>query len=120
MKKLIMALMILTMAFAQGSFSFAYDGKDGDVKCCMKKNMMGGKNMGSMMKMMTERTVTATPDGGVVVLAGNKLTKYDKDLNVVKEADVKFDLEAMQKEMAAVCPMIDGKTASTEDQAEPA
>ena len=43
----------------------------------MGKGMMGGM----MMKSMMEKTMVATSDGGIIVLAGNKLTKYDKDLN---------------------------------------
>ena len=79
----------------------------------MKKGMMGGKKMGMMgpmmMKMMTEKTVGATSDGGIVVLAGNHLVKYDKDLNVVKEVDVKVDMDAMKKDMEGMmkmCPMM--------------
>ena len=67
------------------------DGKSG----MMGKGMMDGKMMGMcpMMKSMMERSVVATSDGGVVVVMGNKLTKYDKDLNVVKEAELKMDGE---------------------------
>ena len=79
------------------------DGKSG----MMGKGMMDGKRMGMcpMMKSMMERSVVATSDGGVVVAMGNKLTKYDKDLNVVKEAELKMDMEGMQK-MMKNCPMM--------------
>ncbi|MCG8430228.1 MAG: hypothetical protein MJA29_03540 [Candidatus Omnitrophica bacterium] len=33
-------------------------------------------------------SLAATGDGGVVVLIGPKLLKYDKDLNLVKEVDI--------------------------------
>jgi hypothetical protein len=64
---------------------------------------MGGmamQMMGAMQKQMV-----ATNDGGVIVLAGNKLLKYDKDLNLVKEievkteAELKIDLGSMQNMM---------------------
>jgi hypothetical protein len=34
-------------------------------------------------------------------MAGKKLMKYDKDLNLVKETEIKIDMEKMMKE----CPM---------------
>ena len=61
--------------------------------------------------------MVATSDGGVIVLTGNKLTKYDKDLNVVKEVEIKMDLESMHKQMMDMmqnCPMMKGMTNKTE------
>ena len=77
----------------------------------MGKEMTDGKMMGmcQMMKSMMDRSVIATTDGGIVVVSGNKLTKYDKDLNVVKEVELKMDMEGMQKmmeTMKAMCPMM--------------
>ena len=67
----------------------------------MNRGMMDGKKMGrcSMMQSMMQKTVIATSDGGIIVAAGNKITKYDKDLNVVKEVEQKMDMESMQKMM---------------------
>ena len=77
------------------------------------KEMMGGKSgmmgMCPMMNSMMGRSVVATSDGGVVIVTGNKLTKYDKDLNVVKEVELKMDMEGMQKmmdNMKSMCPMM--------------
>ena len=45
-------------------------------------------------------------------MIGNKLIKYDAQLNIVKEAEIKIDMEAMFKsmeEMKANCPMCKGK-----------
>jgi hypothetical protein len=57
-----------------------------------------------MMKM----DVVPTQDGGVVVLMGNKMVKYDKDLKQVKEVELKMDMDQtismMQKQMKD-CPM---------------
>lgn len=44
----------------------------------MMMGMMGGKE-----------SLVATSDGGIVVLAGPKLLKYDKDLNLIKEVEIK-------------------------------
>lgn len=66
------------------------------------KGMRMGKGMGcdcGKMCMMMQKQMIATSDGGVIVLAGNKLYKYDKNLNLAKEAEVKMDLEGMKKMM---------------------
>ena len=73
------------------------------------KGMMGMMKHGMMMKMM-EKTVVATTDGGVVIVAGNKMSKFDKDLNLVKEVDLKVDMDGMKKmmgEMMEQCSMMD-------------
>lgn len=81
-----------------------------------KAKMMGYEKMmrgccsmhGMMMKSMMERTIVATSDGGVVVAIGNKLFKYDKNLELKKETEIKIDGEAMGKmmmEMKEKCPM---------------
>ena len=73
------------------------------------RGMMGMMGMCPMMKSMMERTVVATGDGGIIVVTGNKLTKYDKDLNVVKEIELKMDMEGMQKmmdNMKSMCPFM--------------
>lgn len=68
--------------------------------CCPMHREMG-------MAMM-KRTLVPTQDGGIALLMGDKLVKYDKDLNVQKEAELKRDPEGMRKmmeEMCAGCPM---------------
>ena len=50
---------------------------------------------------MMNKTMVATNDGGVIVMAGPKLMKYDKDLNLVKEVEIKVDWDKMK----ASCPM---------------
>gem|GEM_PF-1857964 len=84
------------------------------------KGMHQGMGMCPMMKMM-ERSVVATSDGGVIVLAGNKLVKYDKDLNVLKEVEIKVDMAAMQKDMMEMmknCPMMKGGMKEEEEKGE--
>lgn len=51
--------------------------------------MGGGQGKGKkMMGMMHKDSLVATSDGGVVVLSGPRLIKFDKDLNVVKEVEM--------------------------------
>ncbi len=88
----------------------------------MGKGMMDGKMMGmcSMMQSMMQKQVVSTGDGGIIVVAGNKITKYDKDLNVVKEVEQKMDMEGMQKmmeNMKSMCPMMGNMKSSDESQA---
>ena len=98
-------LLATSVVFAQGMMGGMMDEK--------KQGSMMGEGMmgGMMMKSMMEKSIVATSDGGVVVLAGNTLTKYDKDLNAVKEVEIKMDMEGMQKKMMDMmqnCPMMKG------------
>ena len=62
------------------------------------------------MQMMNgmQKQMVATSDGGVIVMAGHKLFKYDKDLNLVKEVELKtrveltFDAGSMQDMMKSM------------------
>ena len=108
----------------------------GDSKgAMMDKGMMGkgmmGKGMkddkggmmgmhGMMMKMM-EKSVVATSDGGIIVVSATKLSKYDKDLNLVKEVELKNDMEGMQKMMSQMmekCPMMKGMMGGMDKQSD--
>ena len=70
----------------------------------MGMGMMPG--MGQKDCAMCKTQMVATDEGGVFVLAGNKLTKYDADLNVVKEIEIKMPMPGMGGKQ---CPMM-GKT----------
>ena len=105
MKKIIFMLFaalvcmsFLSVSFARDTGEKRWDKKDkmNCPMCHMGKMMMGGKEL------------LATQDGGVVLMIGNKLIKYDSQLNLVKETEIKIDMEAMQKameEMKKNCPM---------------
>ena len=43
------------------------------------------------------QSVTATSDGGVVVMIGNRLFKYDKDLKLTAKAEIKMDTECLPR-----------------------
>lgn len=93
----------------------------------MGKGMMGAGMMdGGMMKMMhmmhgmmRSPSMVASNDGGVIVLAGNKLYKYDKSLNLVKEAEIKMDMDGGMMGMKKMCPMC-AKMKGREDTADEA
>jgi hypothetical protein len=75
-------------------------GKEQMMCMCPMCHMMMGPMMGKSM--------IATSDGGVVVMIGDKLMKFDKDLNLVKEVKIKMDFEGMLKKTdqpTKECPM---------------
>jgi hypothetical protein len=88
MKKAACLFSLLFVALSLNTRSFAEDNNEQGRGPDMKK----GKMMGHMMM----RSVVATTDGGVVVLSGHKMTKYDSDLNVVKEVELKMDKPPMK------------------------
>lgn len=105
MKKAISLLLV--MLFLIPALAFSYDkGEKGEYR--MGKGMMRSKasKMG-MMGMMMKKQMVSTPEGGVIVISGNKLLKYDKDLNLVKEVEIKMDIDSMKNMMDKIkeeCP----------------
>ncbi len=62
-----------------------------------------GMPMPGMGPIMGKTQMVATDEGGVIVLAGNKLMKYDAELNLVKEAEVKMPMGPMDGKQ---CPLM--------------
>ena len=63
---------------------------------------------GMMMKKMMEKQIVATSDGGAIVMTCNKLLKYDSQLNLVNEVEIKTDFDylgKMMQEMKEKCAM---------------
>ena len=81
----------------------------------MSMDKPAGMPMPGMRKMccamMGKPQMVATDEGGVIVLAGNKLMKYDAELNLVKEVEVKMPTGKQ-------CPMMgkDAAPATAESQ----
>jgi hypothetical protein len=83
-------------------------------KSMMDKPMMGMCPMHMMMcQGAMEKKLVALEDGSIVIMTCTKLYKYDKDLNLVKEVelkkiseDVKAKMEEMKKECMEKCPMM--------------
>lgn len=64
---------------------------------------------GMMMQMAVARQVVPTQDGGVVVVVGNALRKYDKNLKLLKEVEIEVDWDKLQQQMQQMqqrCPMM--------------
>ena len=91
---------VICMSFL--SVSFARDAG--------KKELGNKDQMSHMNKMMGAREMIATQDGGLVLMMGNKLIKYDASMNIVKEVEIKMDMEAMKnmmEDMKKSCPTSD-------------
>jgi len=94
-------MILFAAAFIVGSGSlvlaYEHDGDMGD-----GKGMMGDKMM-MMHKMMGEKSMVSSNDGGVIVLIGNTLYKYDKNLKLIKQVDLSCCMGMGDKKM---CPMM--------------
>ena len=112
MKKTIILLTVAALVGIGSYVVFAQDPMGGGMMSgnMQGRGMMGGnmqgrsmmsgmQNRGMMGPMMRGSSLVATRDGGVVVLMGNELLKYDKDLNLSKKVEVKADWKKIQKTM---------------------
>ena len=90
---------VLVTVFFIPSSAFAWGGK----KHKEDKDWVSAHS--AMMKMAMPHDLVASGDGGVIVLAGKKLYKYDANLNLVKEQVVPLEMDGMKKE----CPMMSTK-----------
>lgn len=87
MKKLMLAVVVLSLLIPAAAFAEEAKKEEAMPGMTMEKPM--GMPMAGMEKMSCKAAqMVATDEGGVIVLAGNKLMKYDADLNLVKEAEV--------------------------------
>ena len=91
MRKTLGIIFILGMTISLGSFAFAepFDAAQGESS--NEAQGHGGPGKDKMMKMMGMRhkdSLVATEDGGVVILQGPRLLKYDKTLTLIKEVEL--------------------------------
>lgn len=105
MKKTILAIVILSLLILVPAFAEETQQKEPMPEMMMEKPMgMPMPGMGKMnCPMMGKAQMVATNEGGVIVLVGNKLMKYDADLNLVKEVEVKMPMPPMGGKQ---CPMM--------------
>lgn len=106
---LVVCLVVPAVSFCQVEAEEAAAVTDTGKEMKMHKGMMKGEAakegmqkkhaMMGMMEKMMKKEIIATSDGGAIVLFGNTLYKYDKDLNLVKKTEIEIDYEAMKKKM---------------------
>ena len=77
------------MALSFGASVFAQEDMQGmGNESERSQTMGGGQGKGKMMGMMHKDSMIATSDGGVIVMSGPRLIKYDSALNLVKEVEL--------------------------------
>ncbi|MBN2467878.1 MAG: hypothetical protein JXD19_06965 [Deltaproteobacteria bacterium] len=114
MKKCLFTLLGVMALVCMVTFSYAQDPvpeESGTMmhhrgKMTCNKDMMG-TGCCQAMAAMTPKFLVETKDGGIVLLAGSKLMKFDQNLNLVKEVQIKMDIEAeqeMMRQMQKNCP----------------
>jgi hypothetical protein len=115
MKKIISAVAVLSLLISAPVFAEETKKEEMPLPGLSAPEAGGGMSMESSMgmpmsgmekkcsPMMGKAQMVATDEGGVIVLAGNRLMKYDADLNLVKEADVKMPVGPMGGKQ---CPMM--------------
>ena len=97
MKRVFSILAGLTFLVMTMAVSFAEDSAQAkDPTLCEKKRCEQFKCKG-MMHAMMPKSLIETEDGGIVVMTGTRLIKFDKDLNLVREVPLPIDMEHMQK-----------------------
>lgn len=101
MKKMTMVVMMAVMTAAFAATAHAQAGGPA------RPDPRGGKPpapIQMLMEMLRQKSTAmeTLPDGSVILLRAGKLSKYDKDLNLVKEVEVPAELKA---EAGMPCPM---------------
>ena len=93
MKKILWAVIVLLLMISAPVF--AEETSQSEMPGMTMDQPMGMPMSGMAKKccpMMGKTQMVATDEGGVIVLAGSKLMKYDADLNLVKEVEVKMPI----------------------------
>lgn len=107
MKTKLLVFVLVLALFGFTSYAFCQETQETqEEQVQIQKKQMP---MQMMMRGMHSKSMVASSDGGIIVMSGNKLLKYDKDLNLVKEVEIKVDMEGMQKMMQSMqekCPMM--------------
>jgi hypothetical protein len=66
------------------------------------------------------RQMVSTADGGVIILDGTRLMKYDADLALVKEADISQKADCAKAEKPAPAPQAAPEKPKSDNKAAPA
>jgi hypothetical protein len=108
MKKMVAVVIACAVIAAYGSAGYAEeqkvvrpDAKPAPMGKLERMPQMGGMPMMGMMRSKAE--MQTFPDGTIVVMKNDKLYRYDKDLNLVKEVALPATEMKMQPGMA--CPL---------------
>lgn len=98
----VILVLFLSLVFAQEKSENKVETQSAMPMSGMKESGMMGKGMMDRVMMdkgMMDRKIVSTRDGGVVLWIGNKLFKYDKDLKLVRETELKIDMSEKRQKM---------------------
>lgn len=115
-KRIIVIILLTALFFAPASLVFAQNEHQGDAAgqskngahpnemmmghgMMMDDGMMDMMNMMNVRRAMMDRQIVPTADGGVVLLIGDQLYKYDENLDLVNEVEISVDYERMKEGM---------------------
>jgi hypothetical protein len=92
-----------SMVLAQSPYQGMYEegGIPGFSKDSQANALKLALEMVLLYKLLGQPSIVATDDG-TVVLFGSKISKYDKDLNLVKEVNLSLDVNSLQDLVAKV------------------
>jgi len=98
-------VLVLVLAYAGAGRGMRGGGGAGGMRGGMGRGGGMGTGMGTMPMRgpMLTSAVSATGDS-IYVLVGTQLMKYDSDLNLVKQVEVKVDYAKMMEEMRSQMP----------------
>jgi hypothetical protein len=104
-----MMKIVFAFILASGISYFVYAETNEEAVAGREHKMRQMRHEGSMSGMMMgmSRSMVVAHDGGVFVLVGNKLQKYDKNLVLQKEVEIKMPKD-MMRHMKKKCPMMGG------------
>lgn len=88
-------LILMTYVYSQGPGAGPRPGMGPGMMDSARHARMMDKPM--MMGGMMGHNLVATSDGGVVLMMGNRLYKYDKNLAAIKDVEVKIDTASLRK-----------------------
>ena len=121
MKKTVFLLITLFSLSAVSAFAEEDNEAPDDDRQEMQE-MQTRKMGGHMMKGMHKPSVVATSDGGIVIVDGPKIAKYDAQLNLVKEVELKHGpkpMDSMPDKQAPPAPAAAAPAAATDATAAP-
>jgi len=96
---LLVALILLgSLYFVFAQERIPYDVNDARIPDCVGDNTIAGRMANycpfrvAMAQSELQNHLTTNTDGGIIVLAGNRLLKYDKDLNLLRKVELDVEI----------------------------
>jgi len=92
MKNLIITIAAVLLTAGGSYFVFAQQESNAGTSEIEQINLM-------IAQARIQRQLVPLPDGGIIIVVGNKILKFDTNLNLVREAEFEVNLEQNYKEI---------------------